>query len=321
MDAPVGYYAAAEGPAEPPPVPAALEAPEMASALLAATDADESPELAAEAISSVLRRVEQLAAENEALRGELAEERASRLGLLEANRELEWRVRTGTAASVPAGSAQEEWEATEARLALLLAENNELESRERQTAEELRRERATTSQLMASHAEALATAQQAANAAEQADAKASEEAAAARDAADAAREAQALAAASDAALSNLRNELAAARAESQAAHREVAARRHEIERLHAQLAGRQAEEEARRSAERHAHGELERRLTEAHAEVQRGENLLAECRGQADGHATAAERMREAAEAAEAAAERQAQLAAESARAAKLARE
>ena len=135
----------------------------IAAELLAATDPayeNQSPEAAAEAITGVFSRIEALAAENESLRSALAEERAAHLGLLETNRELEWRVRTGTAASVPATGARQEWEEAEAKLTLLLAENNELESRERQTAEELRRERATTAQLMTSHAEAIAAAQQ-----------------------------------------------------------------------------------------------------------------------------------------------------------------
>ena len=294
----------------------------IAAELLAATDPayeNQSPEAAAEAITGVFSRIEALAAENESLRSALAEERAAHLGLLETNRELEWRVRTGTAASVPATGARQEWEEAEAKLTLLLAENNELESRERQTAEELRRERATTAQLMTSHAEAIAAAQQASRVADMAEAKAAEEASTSKQAADAAREAQALASASDMAMSNLRNELASARAEAQAAHREVAARRHDIEKLHAQLASQSAEEEARRSAARHAQGELERRLTEAHAEVQRGETLLAEARGQVDGHALAAARMKDALELAEAEATRQQTAAVESARVAQLA--
>ena len=273
---------------------------------------------AAAAVTSIFERVQSLAAENESLRSLLAEERASHLGLLEANRELEWRVKTGTGPGAPA-AAMQEWEEAEAKLSLLLAENNELENRERQTAEELRRERATTAQLMASHAEALGVAQQAQNAADAADAAAREEAAASRDAADAAREAQALAGASDMALSNLRNELAAARAEGQATHRELAKLRHELERTHAAHAAHAAEVEQKRSAERAAHAELERRLSTAHAELQRGEAALAESRGHADGHALAAERMRDAVEIAQAEAARQASAAAESARVASLA--
>ena len=275
---------------------------------------------AATAISSIFERVQSLATENEALRATLTEERATHLGLLEANRELEWRVRTGTAEGVPAGAARQEWEDTEAKLALLLAENNELESRERQTADELRRERETTAKLTASHAEALAAAQHAAGAAEAADAHAREEALEARAAADAAREAQALAAASDAALQNLRNELAAARAEATAAHREVAARKKDIERLHATIVSNAAEEEQRHSAARAARGELERRLAETQTNVQRVEAALAEARGQADGHALAAERMREQVELAQGEAQRYAKQADESARIEALAR-
>ena len=158
---------------------------DLAAELLAATemvgtenDADDGGGgEAAAAVTDIFERVQSLAAENESLRNSLAEERASHLGLLEANRELEWRVKTGIGPGAPA-AAMQEWKEAEAKLSLLLAENNELENRERQTAEELRRERATTAQLMASHAEALGVAQQAQNAADAADAAAREEAAA-----------------------------------------------------------------------------------------------------------------------------------------------
>ena len=294
----------------------------IAAELLAATDPayeNQSPEAAAEAITGVFSRIEALAAENESLRSALAEERAAHLGLLETNRELEWRVRTGTAASVPATGARQEWEEAEAKLTLLLAENNELESRERQTAEELRRERATTAQLMTSHAEAIAAAQQASRVADMAEAKAAEEASTSKQAADAAREAQALASASDMAMSNLRNELASARAEAQAAHREVAARRarHREAACATRLAvgggGGAAERGTARSGRVGAPTDRGTRRGPARRDASRRGP------GQVDGHALAAARMKDALELAEAEATRQQTAAVESARVAQLA--
>ena len=130
----------------------------MLAATLLETESVDDPDAAATAVASVFARVQELAEENEALRASLSEERTMRLGLLESNRELEWRVRTGASAGADASGARREWEDSEARLQLLLTENNLLEARERQTAEELRREQAISAKLLVSHAEAISAA-------------------------------------------------------------------------------------------------------------------------------------------------------------------
>ena len=132
---------------------AVAEVAALASKLL---DADEGS--AASAMADVLERIKELASENEILRASLAEEHETHLNALEANRELNWRVRTGSSAGADATTVTREWEASDAKMALLMGENNELEARWRQTAEELEKERAGTAQLMASHTEALAAA-------------------------------------------------------------------------------------------------------------------------------------------------------------------
>ena len=288
---------------------AVAEVAALASKLL---DADEGT--AASAMADVLERIKELASENEILRASLAEEHETHLNALEANRELNWRVRTGSSAGADATTVTREWEASDAKMALLMGENNELEARWRQTAEELEKERAGTAQLMASHTEALAAARQAASAADAADAAANEEAQASREAADVAREAQALAAASDVALANLRNELAAAREDGAAAHRESASLRVEVERLHGAAAQRAADEGERMAEAKRQLIETERQLSATRVELQRTEAALGEARGVADGHMAAADRMRQAAERAQDEAAAQAEAARESAR-------
>jgi hypothetical protein len=115
------------------------EVASLAAHLLEASDAD-NEEVTATAVAAVFERVKEMAAENDALRASLSDERTARLGLLEKNRELEWRVKTGVGTGAPVGAVTTEWEEAESKLTLLLAENNELEARERHLAEELQRE-------------------------------------------------------------------------------------------------------------------------------------------------------------------------------------
>lgn len=272
--------------------------------------ADEMEEDAASTVATVFESVKELTAENETLRASLAEARASHLGLLEDNRQLAWQVQTGAGAP----SANGELMATEAKMAVLIAENNELESRERQSNLELLHERDGMAQLMVSHAEALAAAKQAAHTADAADAAAREEAHASRESADAAREAEALAAASELALANLRNELVAAREESGSAHRESAAQRREVAKIHAVATQRAADDNGRLNDAQRIIAELERQIIDAGAEAQRHEASLGEARGAAKHFASAAERMQEVAHAAQDDGAAQADAARESAR-------
>ena len=73
----------------------------------------------------------------------------------------------------------------------------------------------------------------------------------------------------------------------------------DVERLHGAMAMRGAEESEMKGEAQRLIAELEAQLASARNEIQRGEAALAEARGAADGHAAAAERMREAAEAAQ----------------------
>ena len=66
----------------------------LAEALL-----DEDENAAGNAVASVFTRIRELTSENATLRSELNDERESKLTLLEVNRELDWRVRTGSSAS------------------------------------------------------------------------------------------------------------------------------------------------------------------------------------------------------------------------------
>ena len=270
----------------------------MLAATLLETESVNDPDVAATAVASVFARVQELAEENEALRASLSEERTMRLGLLESNRELEWRVRTGASAGADASGARREWEDSEARLQLLLTENNLLEARERQTAEELRREQAISAKLLVSHAEAISAAKQAADAAHAADEAAREESEVAREAPEAAREAHVLATSSEAALANLRNELTAVRAELHQALAENAVARQQLERL--QTASLVAESKALEHAAnaRASVTELRSQLVAQQQQQRQLEQLLAQARGEADGHAAAAERMRASADAA-----------------------
>ena len=264
----------------------------MLAATLLETESVDDPDAAATAVASVFARVQELAEENEALRASLSEERTMRLGLLESNRELEWRVRTGASAGADASGARREWEDSEARLQLLLTENNLLEARERQTAEELRREQAISAKLLVSHAEAISAAKQAADAAHAADEAAREESEVAREASEAAREAHVLATSSEAALANLRNELTAVRAELHQALAENAVARQQLERL--QTASLVAESKAHEHVAnaRASVTELRSQLVAQQQQQRQLEQLLAQARGEADGHAAAAERMR-----------------------------
>ena len=267
----------------------------LAAALLDSEAADD-PTEAAEAVASVFARVQELAEENEGLRAALGEERTAHLGLLESNRELEWRVRTGATAGADGSGARREWEDMEARLQLLLTENNLLEARERQTAEELRREQTLNAAESAAKLQALGVAKQAAAAADAADAAAREECEASREAAEAAREAEALAAASEAALANQRKELAALRTELKQAYADNAACRREVERLHgaAALAENVASEKLQTAKALKA--EVTSELDAAQAQAQQLERRLALALGESAGHASAAERMRSQAE-------------------------
>ena len=270
---------------------AADEVAALASELLDGEASVTDEASAANAISAVFERVSGLVAENEALRTALGEERTAHLALLEANRELEWRVRTGAAAGADTGEVRREWEEMETKLQLLLTENNLLEAREREANEELRKEQRAHQFALASHAEALAAARQAADAADAADAAAREECEAAREASDAAREAQALAAASDLSLANLRNELVGTRAELVASHRLNAEQCTEVERLHAAAAMHAAEANEREAAAKSSIAELGRSLSEVQLALQKSDAALAEATAAANSHAAEAERM------------------------------
>ena len=102
----------------------------MAATLLGSENSDDAAE-AAEAVASVFARVQELARENEELRACVSEERSKQLGLLETQRELEWRLRTGTSSDADAAGGREELADMEARLQLVLTENNVLETRAR----------------------------------------------------------------------------------------------------------------------------------------------------------------------------------------------
>ena len=80
----------------------------LAEALL-----DEDENAAGNAVASVFTRIRELTSENATLRSELNDERESKLTLLEVNRELDWRVRTGSSASADTSAAAEEWKKAE----------------------------------------------------------------------------------------------------------------------------------------------------------------------------------------------------------------
>ena len=120
----------------------------------------------------------------------------------------------------------------------------------------------------------------------------------AREASEAAREAHVLATSSEAALANLRNELTAVRAELHQALAENAVARQQLERL--QTASLVAESKAHEHVAnaRASVTELRSQLVAQQQQQRQLEQLLAQARGEADGHAAAAERMRASADAA-----------------------
>ena len=272
---------------------------ELAGLLL---DAEDAPQAEASAsVAQVFERVQELADENAELRRSQKAALRENLALSDANRELEWRVReAGSAASGSDTSAvRGEFEQLEAKLQLLLTENNMLEARSRQSAEEVRDAQMAAARLQAAQREATDAARLATEDAASTANALRDERASARQSAEAAREAEVAAATANSAIASLRNELQASRRESSNAHRELTRLRTELERAQSAAAASALAEARRRSEEKRARDEIELALHEARTDLQRAETAAEASRRAAESHAQEAARVKEAADSAQ----------------------
>lgn len=195
-----------------------------------------------ELVAQALEQVRALAGENDELRKQVAEHRQAHIAQLEANRELQWRLDAATDSAAAGDSASaRDWKDVDAKLQLLLTENNVLEAHERQAVEELQAQQAAMRQLQLALGEAQTAAERAQSELRASETRCKSELARADRACELQREAERSCAASNTAISNLQRELEAAREEALHAHSETAGLRHEAERWHAQTAAGLAE--------------------------------------------------------------------------------
>lgn len=256
-------------------------------------DAEAAPsqEATADAISSVFARVQDLADENLAMRRAADESRAEEARLLEANRELEWQVKTGGGAAADTFGMKRVLAEAEAKVELLMTENGVLEARAREAAAEVAGSRQICAQLQASQAQAVTEARRAIEASEYAENEARKERLNAKEAGEAALEAQAVADAGDASLVKIRRELEVTREEATGAFKQVASLRAEVEKMRIMASTTAAEHARNRSDAKLVRDELELRLHETGSRLQRSEHAAEQARKAAETHLAAGERM------------------------------
>ncbi|KAL1524857.1 hypothetical protein AB1Y20_019737 [Prymnesium parvum] len=212
---------------------------------MAAEEAAEAAEGSVEADDAVAHTLEQmkaLALENDELRRQHAEQRHAHIALLEVNRELQWRL-DALSDSAAAGEppSERDWRDVDAKLQLLLTENNLLEARAREASEEAAAHAQSMHELQLAVAHAHAAAERAQEEAADAEARRVEAETRAEAAVEREREAERRSAESTAAIGRLQRELEEAREQVLRAHCEAAEGRHEAERWNAHVSAGMAE--------------------------------------------------------------------------------
>ena len=182
--------------------------------------------LTEEAAAAAVEQVQDLAAENNALRAEVARLRREQLTTLEARSELEVQLAGGK----EAGGAREEFRELTAQLELLITENSLLETAKAEAEMAAKAAAANTGELQEALAEAIGSAQRARSEQEAASSAATKLRADVIAESEAREEAGARAARELARVKRLQHELASVRGEAGAAHKDKAAAQRDTER-------------------------------------------------------------------------------------------
>jgi chromosome segregation ATPase len=211
-------------------------------------------------VMNELELVRALADENEELRRQQAEQRQTHIALLEGSREAQWRLEVAGHADAVCAPASTEWNDADVKLQLLLTENNILESRERQTLQELQAQQDATRQLQLALAEAQAAAERAHEELAAREELCRAERSRSEVADERKREADVRSVTSSSAVTNLQRELEAMREEVVRVHVEMAAVRHESEHWQVQLTAHKVEATRREQEATTASVEAKHRL-------------------------------------------------------------
>ena len=221
-------------------------------------------------VAHALEQVRTLANENEDLRRQQADQRQAHIALLEANRELHWLLEAGHEGADGA-PASTEWSDVDAKLQLLMTENNLLEGRERQAVEELEAQQLATRQVQLALGAAQAVAERAQDELSASDEELRSERTRAELAEELQREAERTGVAGSGAVAQLQRELEGAREEIAHAHADAAVVRRESHQWQTQVATHVAEATRREQEASAARLEAEVQLGEYRDRVRRFE--------------------------------------------------